>query len=1151
MLPEIGAYTVTVTNSSPYSTSYALSATSIRNGPCTTLSAADLSPAAPPRPTEQPAERVANCFEIPGAADDVIRFGQELKYVLVFDSVGAEVCQGWSSTLCTLTGSGPYRLFTVGRDAWDRPDFRFGVARMSNPDGCLSLAIAPFGDPHGAIASGPLAGGATDCRSITVAAGRYSVREGGHNQAGWQVYTRAGEPVGCGSDDCELPAGAYTLLVENSPEAEKDGTFNLAVTDLSSTEGCAPQINTRWDTPAPLRTQSAPIQLDCQPIDGKAGERLLTEIRGVDGAPGEGDSWIVDPTGAEACTEDSRHDGCVLQGDGPFRVLSTRDHPDPGSYVLDLGRLSDPVGCEPAVLSTFGTPGAAAASSRCRELTVTTATTYTIDSRTLADQSVGRGAYGIDGLERCADMRRCRLEPGKYTVIAPVGRRVALFTTTATAGCEVQPADTLAARNGNLASETQYDCLQLQAPAGARIALTEPVGSAVTDGYVVDSTGRDQCGWNSRTYEHVVICELTGTAPFRVVVHQRLDEPDGSQYHLTVTRLDQATGCPAFPQSDFAAPGGVTVALRPERFVACLAIPADGHAAKETLEHVRTGSIGSATTLAVTADSDQTCVGREGMAWFEFCDYETGKAVTIFVIGSADTASHRISRRDMTSTARGCTAVTATAVGGISGSGTVPDASVIRCFKITGATSDRFSINARDAKGSIVASVFAPNGDYVCKTYSETRCLATGSTGYQVMVFNDPGTGTAGAFTLEAYRIGGAAGPAPDCTKLDSAYGFGPLTGELTNSKRTVCVAFPMKQDKKLVGQARNQVPNSLLPIFTPYGTDSNDNCTSYAGEDGRFDCEGSRTDFWMQSILLSLPESGETSLKYLLKAECETPLCGGATFGVTGAAPTSAAAGVPVAVSLNGKSLHLKDVVRFKAAGKPDVVGVVKSVSADRTAASVTVDLAGAAVGPRSLVVESFAGGSATLANAFTVTPPALVNTKAPTVVAPVRVGDVVKVNVGAWSPAASSYTYQWRDNGAAIRGAGAATYTPAAGMVGRSLSVTVTAVRSGYASKAVTTAGVVVGVGAAPKASKGPVVTGAYKVGKTVSASTGTWAPACTSVKFQWYLAGKAISGGTKASLALTAAMGKKAVHVGVTCARAGHASGVASTRPVTVAV
>ncbi|WP_329117398.1 hypothetical protein [Streptomyces sp. NBC_01353] len=109
----------------------------------------------------------------------------------------------------------------------------------------------------------------------------------------------------------------------------------------------------------------------------------------------------------------------------------------------------------------------------------------------------------------------------------------------------------------------------------------------------------------------------------------------------------------------------------------------------------------------------------------------------------------------------------------------------------------------------------------------------------------------------------------------------------------------------------------------------------------------------------------------------------------------------------------------------------------------------------------------SAAVAVAKGVAPKAV---KAPSMSGGIRVGVKTTAVPGTWSPAPTSFTYQWRANGVAIPGATGASYFSPASIVGKKLSVTVTAHRTGHRSASVTTAAYTVAKGFAPKATTAP---------------------------------------------------------------------------------
>ncbi|ACZ31542.1 protein of unknown function DUF1535 [Xylanimonas cellulosilytica DSM 15894] len=156
---------------------------------------------------------------------------------------------------------------------------------------------------------------------------------------------------------------------------------------------------------------------------------------------------------------------------------------------------------------------------------------------------------------------------------------------------------------------------------------------------------------------------------------------------------------------------------------------------------------------------------------------------------------------------------------------------------------------------------------------------------------------------------------------------------------------------------------------------------------------------------------------------------------------------------------------------------------------------------------------------------------TKAPTpkVSGTAKVGSTLSVSRGTWAPAPSGWAYQWRANGAAISGATRSTFKLTSAQRGKTITVTVTAKRTGYSNKAVTSAKTAVVVQAFT-ASPTPKISGTARVGSTLTATTGTWSPA-PSFTYQWKANGTNIAGATGRTFKLTTAQQGKTITVTVT--------------------
>lgn len=88
----------------------------------------------------------------------------------------------------------------------------------------------------------------------------------------------------------------------------------------------------------------------------------------------------------------------------------------------------------------------------------------------------------------------------------------------------------------------------------------------------------------------------------------------------------------------------------------------------------------------------------------------------------------------------------------------------------------------------------------------------------------------------------------------------------------------------------------------------------------------------------------------------------------------------------------------------------------------------------------------------------PSLHNTRSPSISGVAKVGHRLTAAPGTWSPTATSYSYSWKRNGKAITGASKSTYLLVKADKGQKVSVTVTAHRYGWTSKAASTASVTV---------------------------------------------------------------------------------------------
>lgn len=161
--------------------------------------------------------------------------------------------------------------------------------------------------------------------------------------------------------------------------------------------------------------------------------------------------------------------------------------------------------------------------------------------------------------------------------------------------------------------------------------------------------------------------------------------------------------------------------------------------------------------------------------------------------------------------------------------------------------------------------------------------------------------------------------------------------------------------------------------------------------------------------------------------------------------------------------------------------------------------------------------------------------STPAPSIAGSRSVGTTLSVVKPTWKPSAS-FAYQWYRGTTAISGATKSTYTLTKTDAGQKIRVLVTGKRAGFTSVkkySAYTGAIAKQFTKAPT----PKVTGTAKVGRTLTASAGTWSPTPSALTYQWRADGKAIKGATKKSYKVTSSVVGKRITVSVTAERAAY--------------
>jgi surface antigen len=169
--------------------------------------------------------------------------------------------------------------------------------------------------------------------------------------------------------------------------------------------------------------------------------------------------------------------------------------------------------------------------------------------------------------------------------------------------------------------------------------------------------------------------------------------------------------------------------------------------------------------------------------------------------------------------------------------------------------------------------------------------------------------------------------------------------------------------------------------------------------------------------------------------------------------------------------------------------------------------------------------------------------STSPPTVSGEPRVDATLTANAGLWNTTPDAVAYQWRADGRAVPGAVGASYVPGPDLVGRALSLTVTARKSGYADVAVTSAATApVGPGTL-QVTGTPELDGTSRPGSTVRLTSVPTASGATAA-VQWLRGGQPVEGAQGVSYAVTAADLSARLRARVTLTRPGYTTVVATT-------
>lgn len=214
-------------------------------------------------------------------------------------------------------------------------------------------------------------------------------------------------------------------------------------------------------------------------------------------------------------------------------------------------------------------------------------------------------------------------------------------------------------------------------------------------------------------------------------------------------------------------------------------------------------------------------------------------------------------------------------------------------------------------------------------------------------------------------------------------------------------------------------------------------------------------------------------------------------------------------------------------------------SLTAAQLGKSITVEVTGSRPGYTSASVVSAPAGPVT----------GVIAPATPTIAGSAVAGDTLTANPGSWTPSDLALAYQWSAAGAAIPAATGATFVPGESEVGKTITVTVTGSKTGYASASATSApfGPIAAAVLDDLDPGTPTITGTPRIDESLTVDPGSWGPAPVTLTYQWLVGGEPIAGATGTTFTPDAAAVGKTVSVTVRGAKAGYNPATAEASPV----
>jgi hypothetical protein len=519
-----GTYTVTVASNE---IDYTIAYTPLLSD--TNCTAADLSFAATVAQTTVAAGETGDCFTLGSlTAGDTFEYAYQSSVgyqtsMVVYDSTGTQVCTT-SDGACTLTGTGPYRVFF---SAYNPSGYTYSLqlTSLTDPAGCLAVAQQTYGTV-------PDASSTDDCRSIAVAtAGEYQVFATNAGSIATTLYNPDGSTACTNTGSfCQLAAGDYNF-VEDPGIVTTPAQFGLVFIAASETTGCTSTGDTDFASGPATGTFTGAGEEFCLTLPTASGNSVFL----FNVTSQEQPSAVLDATGAQQCFDFyQNNDVCALTGTAPFHVIMGSEGAG-STFSLLVQRTDSSAGCTAWPQSGFGgnwgaTVKTAAGQNDYDCLSIPAdqhSTGEMIDyADTTNSEDGGIAVYGPTGTQACLILTTggCSYQAGvAYDAILSNSGQTQTYdlvrrdiSSTATCAAPASTAPGGASTATDLTSDLDTQCYRITAAAADDVffsATASSVGNATVTLQVADPTGTIVCReWG------VTPCQLSGSASYQALV---------------------------------------------------------------------------------------------------------------------------------------------------------------------------------------------------------------------------------------------------------------------------------------------------------------------------------------------------------------------------------------------------------------------------------------------------------------------------------------------------------------------------------------------------------------------------------------------------------------------------------------------------------